>query len=192
MRSCSFRDTTAVSHSSVFDSVTPRTEARQAPLSMGFSREECGSGLPCPPPGDLPNPRIEPGSPASPALAGGFFTTEPLESLFGVQFSPSHASLGPLSPPSGHVGTPEPPGSAPPCPLSGLRAQSSPAACKLPLLTCQLLTQELLASLEARGGPRGPVSHLVSLEDKRCSGPGGDTSLCLRHVHPLRPVLWKH
>ena len=45
----------------------------QAPLSMGFSRPVYWSGLPCPPPGDLPDPRIEP---VFPALAGGFFTTE--------------------------------------------------------------------------------------------------------------------
>ena len=38
--------------------------APQAPLSMGFSRQECWSGLPCPPPGDLSNPGIEPASPA--------------------------------------------------------------------------------------------------------------------------------
>ena len=47
----------------------------QAPLSMGFSRQEYWSGLPCPPPGDLPNPGIEPVSLTSPALAGRFFTT---------------------------------------------------------------------------------------------------------------------
>ena len=52
------------------------TVARQAPLSMGFSRQEYWSGLPCPPPGDLPHPGIEPGSPAAPALAGVFFTAE--------------------------------------------------------------------------------------------------------------------
>ena len=44
--------------------VTPWTGARQAPLSMGFSRQEYWSGLPFPSPGDLPDPRIEPGSPA--------------------------------------------------------------------------------------------------------------------------------
>ena len=44
------------------------TIAHQAPLSMGFSRQEYWSGLPCPPPGDLPHPRIEPGSPVAPAL----------------------------------------------------------------------------------------------------------------------------
>ena len=43
---------------------TPGTVAHQAPLSMGFSRQECWSVLPCPPPGDLPNPGIELGSPA--------------------------------------------------------------------------------------------------------------------------------
>ena len=47
----------------------------QAPLSMGFSRQEYWSGLPCPPPGDLPNPGIELMSLTSPALAGRFFTT---------------------------------------------------------------------------------------------------------------------
>ena len=47
----------------------------QAPLSMGFSRQEYWSELPCPPPGDLPEPGIKPRSPMSPALAGGFFTT---------------------------------------------------------------------------------------------------------------------
>ena len=44
------------------------TVAHQAPLSMGFSRQECWSGLPCPPPGDLPDPGIEPMSPEAPAL----------------------------------------------------------------------------------------------------------------------------
>ena len=43
---------------------TPWTIACQAPLSMGFSRQEYWSGLPFPSPGDLPDPGIEPGSPA--------------------------------------------------------------------------------------------------------------------------------
>ena len=54
---------------------TPWTVARQAPLSLGFSRQEYWSGLPFPLQGDLPDPGIEPTSPAS---AGGFFITEPL------------------------------------------------------------------------------------------------------------------
>ena len=50
---------------------TPWTVAHQVPLSMGFSRQEYWSGLPCHPLGGLPNPGIKPGSPA---LTGGFFT----------------------------------------------------------------------------------------------------------------------
>ena len=51
------------------------TVAHQAPLSMGFSRQEYWSASPCPPPVDLPDPGIEPASLMSPALAGSFFTT---------------------------------------------------------------------------------------------------------------------
>ena len=54
--------------------MTSWTEACQAPLSMGFCRQEYWSGLPFPSPGDLPNPRTEP---MSAALEGGFFSTEP-------------------------------------------------------------------------------------------------------------------
>ena len=55
--------------------VTLWTTARQAPLSVGFYRKEYWSGLPCPPPGVLPDSGIDPESPSSLALAGGFFTT---------------------------------------------------------------------------------------------------------------------
>ena len=55
--------------------VTLWTVARQVPLSMRFSRQEYWSGLPFPPPGNLPNPGIEPTSPVFPTLAGRFFTT---------------------------------------------------------------------------------------------------------------------
>ena len=51
---------------------------RQAPLSMGFIRQEYCRRLPFPPPRDLPDPGIKPTTPVSPALAGGFFTTGPL------------------------------------------------------------------------------------------------------------------
>ena len=54
---------------------TPCTVAHQAPLSLGFSGQEHQSGLPCPPPGDLPDSGIEPVFLMSPALAGRFFTT---------------------------------------------------------------------------------------------------------------------
>ena len=55
-----------LSHVRLF--VTPRTVACQAPLSMGFCRQEYWSGLPCPPPGDLPDPGIKSMSPVSPAF----------------------------------------------------------------------------------------------------------------------------
>ena len=64
-----------LSHVRLF--VTPWTVARQAPLTMGFPRQEYWSRLPFSPPGDLPDPGIEPMSPASPTLADGLFTTEP-------------------------------------------------------------------------------------------------------------------
>ena len=53
------------------------TVACQAPLSMEFSRQEYWSGLPCPTPGNLPDPGIEPRFLISSVLAGGLFTTEP-------------------------------------------------------------------------------------------------------------------
>ena len=56
--------------------VTPWTVACQVPLSMGFPSQEYWSGLPFPPPRDLPNPGIEPTSPVAPSLAGRFFTSE--------------------------------------------------------------------------------------------------------------------
>ena len=52
----------------------PQTVANQAPLSMGFPKQEYWSGLLLPSPGELPDPGMKP---ASPALAGGFFTAEP-------------------------------------------------------------------------------------------------------------------
>ena len=60
----------------MFNSCIPLTVVHQAPLSMGFSRQESWSGLSFPSPGDLLDPGTEP---MSPALAGGFFMAEPLE-----------------------------------------------------------------------------------------------------------------
>ena len=54
------------SHVQLF--ATPWTVAFQAPLSLGFSRQEYWNGLSCPPPGDFPNPGIETASPATPAF----------------------------------------------------------------------------------------------------------------------------
>ena len=61
------------------DFLTPWTIVHQAPESMEFSCQEYWSGFPFPSPGDLPNPRMET---VSPALVGGFFTTEPLGKSF--------------------------------------------------------------------------------------------------------------
>ena len=58
---------------------------------MGFSRQEYWSGLPCPPPGDLPDPGMEPTSLTSPALAGGLFTTS--ATWEALQWSPVVAKL---------------------------------------------------------------------------------------------------
>ena len=62
-----------ISHVQLF--ATLWTVACQAPLLMEFSRQEHLSGLPCPPPGDLPDPGAEPAGLTSPALAGVFFIT---------------------------------------------------------------------------------------------------------------------
>ena len=69
----------------------PWTIARQAPLPMGFSRQEYWSGLPCPPPGDLPNPGIKPRSLMSPALGGGFFTTSATWPVRSTHHFPLHS-----------------------------------------------------------------------------------------------------
>ena len=64
-----------LSHVQLFE--TPQITACQALLSMEFSRQEFWSELSFPPPGGLPDPGMEPTCPASPSLAGRFFTTEP-------------------------------------------------------------------------------------------------------------------
>ena len=68
-----------------------------APLGIRFSWQEYLSGLPFHPPGDLPNPRIEPTSPASPALAGKFFTTGALGISTNIEASNSTNALSPAS-----------------------------------------------------------------------------------------------
>ena len=64
-----------LSHVRLF--VTLWTVACQAPLPVGFSKQEYWSGLPFPPPGDLPHPGTKPTSPTSPVLTGMFFNTVP-------------------------------------------------------------------------------------------------------------------
>ena len=72
-----------LSHVQLFD--TPWTAAHQAPLSMGYPMQEHWSGLPFPPPGDLPDPGIKLTSPVSPALAAGFFATAPPRKTLRVE-----------------------------------------------------------------------------------------------------------
>ena len=75
--------------------VTPWTAAPQAPLSMGFSRQEYWSGLQFPSPGALPDTGIKPTSRTSPALAGEFFTTSATWEARGVREPGSPPSLCP-------------------------------------------------------------------------------------------------
>ena len=75
----------SLSHVRLF--ATPRTVAYQAPLSIGFSRQEYWSGLPFPSPGDLPNSGFEPGSPA---LEADALTSEPPGKPSLYQFSNIH------------------------------------------------------------------------------------------------------
>ena len=66
---------------------TPWTIAHQAPLSTGFSRQAYWSGLPCPPPGDRPDPEIKSMSLVSPPLAGGFLPlTAPVKPLLALYY----------------------------------------------------------------------------------------------------------
>ena len=71
------------------------TVALQAPLPMGFSRQEFWSGFPFPSPGDLPGPGIEPSSLASPVLGRGFFTTSAIWEAQIRVCSTASAWLGP-------------------------------------------------------------------------------------------------
>ena len=72
IRTVTYSEVKSLSRVQLF--ATPWTVAHQVPPSMGFSRQEYWSGLPFPSPGDLPDPEIEP---RSPALQGGALTSEP-------------------------------------------------------------------------------------------------------------------
>ena len=82
----------AQSLSCVLTLVTPWIVARQAPLSMGFPRQEYWMGLSFPPPGDLSSLGIQLMSPACPALAGRLSTTEP-PGKFYQNFKPLWPSI---------------------------------------------------------------------------------------------------
>ena len=88
-----------LSHPVVPNFATPWTATLQAPLSMGISRQEYWSGLPCPSPGGLPKPGIELVPLRSPALAGRLFTisatrkAQTLEQPCSILFNPAFSSL---------------------------------------------------------------------------------------------------
>ena len=84
--------------------VAPRTTAHRAPLSMGFSRQEYWSGLPCPPPGDLPGPGTEPTSPVSSALQADSLPLSPQGSPVRII---TQKSASPESIFSHHVSSPQ-------------------------------------------------------------------------------------
>ena len=94
----------SLSHVQLF--VTPRGSTLPSSSVHGISRQEYWSGLPCPPPGDLPDPGTKSSSLMSPALADGFFTTEATGETYKAILSlASHLPPSPLqAPPLGLVG----------------------------------------------------------------------------------------
>ena len=76
----------------------PRDCSRQAPLPRGFSRKEHWRGLPCPPPGGLPDPGLEPASLMSAALAGGFFTASAAWEAVDYIYTPTKEAVMSPSP----------------------------------------------------------------------------------------------
>ena len=73
---------------------TPRAVVRQAPLSVGSSRQEYQRGLPCPPPGDLPDAGTEHASLTSPALVGGVSTTSASVASYAQAIAGNSGAVG--------------------------------------------------------------------------------------------------
>ena len=131
---------------------TPWTVAHQAPLSMGFSRQEYCSGLPCPPPGDLPDPVMEPASLTFPALASRIFTTEP-------------GWKGPVKPPGPLQNEP---GDPPSCTHQNLALACECIAQKRAFLQSVHPKRKLFC----RQGPQGSAKASFLREVAQCSGQG--------------------
>ena len=140
---------------------TPWTIARQAPLSVGFSRQEYRSRLPCPSPGDLPNSGIEPASLRSLALAGRFFTTSAILSAP----RPDTTTLSTCSKGRNSTGRSNAPIQA--MSTSSLRAQTGPILC---------------SSLSLRDS----IWALLSLTPS----PPANPILCFLQWPPLRVWVW--
>ena len=105
------------------------TVAHQAPLSMGFSGQEYWSGLPCPPLGDFPHPRIDTVSPAAPCIEGGLFTAEPPRKPFLLVVSGKTSLTSKESACKECIGLDQCPLSAPPQPPSSGFSTELPGHC---------------------------------------------------------------
>ena len=92
----------AKSHQMCLTLSSPMDCSPQAPLSMGLSRQEYWSGLPCPPPGDLPKPGTEPMSLTSPALAGRFLLLMPPGKPTGSQTAQQGSPEAEVASPTRH------------------------------------------------------------------------------------------
>ena len=138
--------------SHVFLSVAPWTAPHQAPFSMEFSRLDIWSGLPFPPPGDLPDQGIKPASLMSPALASRFFTTN----ATSIQFSRSVVSDSLRPHESQHA--------RPPCPSPspGVHSDSRPLSpsCHPAISNSVVLFSSCPQSLPA--SESFPMSHLFA------------------------------
>ena len=142
----------------------PWTAARQAPLSVGFFRQEYWSGLPFLPPGDLPDPGIKPVSPVSPALQADSLPTEPSHQLLNIEML--LIWLVRAAAPSW------PPTSSPPRQLPQAYPTASPGLPdsfpRPPRHPCSLFTSVLWFTSQA---PEAGTDHQAALGG-RASGPG--------------------
>ena len=131
----------------------PWTIAHQPPLSIGFSRQEYQNGLPFPHSRDLPNPGIKP---APPALAGGFFTTEPPRQPTEVSRY-FHLKRHPLPPGFNHPAIPHPPGCSPLWPLISRLFEF-----------CFLFSPDPLPHLHPHGCSLNPAANHLSFLPASC------------------------
>ena len=137
--------------------VTPWIIACQVPLSMGFPRQESWSGLPFPPPGDLPDPGIKP---TSPALAGRFFTTEPAGSSFQSRSRVQLCDPVDCGPPSSSVHGVSQARALAWGAISSSRGSSRP---RNRTCICLLLRRQVLYHWCPLGRPSGPLLLLLLL-----------------------------
>ena len=157
--------------------VTPWTVARQAPLSIGFSRQEYWTGLPFPSPGDLPNPGIEP---TSPALEGGLFTTEPPgkpSQLSEQQFTCKAVGTSAMKRPSLRM-------------VLAVRRNKTSRKGVTSLLERKLLPAKILAFLAQRSQMKKYADSLEEIERWLLFSAGREAnavSLCLQHCAPHSP-----